>query len=83
MARKYPTYAFFNPQNTKSPGPFCIRLIPPRFIARVDRANAKGVELSILDSFETGDLRDVTDEEWGQMAQWLKSQIMAGEISEI
>src|SRR5690348_12623233 len=37
MARKYPRFIFSDPPNTKSPGPFIIHTLEPRFIVRVAR----------------------------------------------
>ena len=33
MARNYPRFLFSNPSNTKTPGPFIVHLLYPKFVA--------------------------------------------------
>ena len=87
MARGYPRFLFSNPQNVKTPGPFVVHCLEPRFIVRVDTCpnydkgdmthNGKYI-LFFPDGYPERNqkLYDATD----ALYKWLDNQIAAGEI---
>lgn len=84
MPREYPRFLFSNPKNTKSPGPFCVHLLPPRFICsleyHVDGSNHVGtLTLKPLDFFDSC-TDDEQDKLMDDMQKWLYSQIKSRQI---
>jgi hypothetical protein len=37
MARKFPAFFYYNPQNTKSKGHFVAHLLYPKFVAQIEK----------------------------------------------
>ena len=79
MARAYPRFLFSNPKDTKSPGPFVIHLLEPRFIARVEVIERPHLyNLHLLECFDREVLE--TDPEFEAATIWFYAQIKKGTI---
>lgn len=78
MARAYPRFLFSNPKNTKSPGPFVVHTIFPRFIATISK-DAKGIRFPYINWWdECTELNKV--EAIDDLHIWVSFQIKHGEI---
>lgn len=49
MAREYPTYIYTNETEAKSKGEFIVRLVAPRFVAKIIHVSPGKPELRILE----------------------------------
>lgn len=49
MAREYPTYIYTNETEAKSKGEFIVRLVAPRFVAKIIHVTPGKAELRILE----------------------------------
>jgi len=96
MARTYPRFLYSNPNNSKSPGPFIVHLLFPKFICRLvttgeDRNKLTGpfyehdgMCVEVLEIFEADDQTNRTmtkiNSTIPRLFDWLQAQRLSKDI---